>query len=303
MGGVGERGRCAGALGDGAGDRQVLGQDPRRGARREIARQRARYAIGEDPARAAARVDHLRRGGRVESQGVGERQRLACRREIGAGEQVVDDLCRGRVAGPLGDDVPARRDRGDDRRQRGERRFGSGQHHRHRSVGGLRRPAGDRRVDDDEAAPGRARDEAAHERRVERRRDEHRRSGAGGGDSVGREQHVVDLAVVDDDDEHHAGVSCDRRGARQHPRADRGRPRVGIRPQVPRDRVEAGPHQRSGHAQTHRAGADDAGAAPDAGVAHRHVGSGAAQRGACGIISGAQSVSDAPVPSRANTRP
>ena len=196
---------------------EVLDEDVDRRQRGVVPGQHVRHAVLEHPAVACAVRDHLVQVGGVDPLAQAQRHRLRRGGDVHAGEQLVDDLHLAAVAGRLAEPI-------DPGRHRVERsaglRIGRGAprgHHRHKARRGLRRAAGDRRVEVQEALRREPPFQRDRPRRIHRRTHHeeaarlHRRRRA-----VGPEQHGLGLRGVDHDADDHLA-----------PRRELGRTRAG----------------------------------------------------------------------------
>ena len=219
-------------------------------------------AVAADPALPARALDDGERSRGVETDALGERERLGGAGKVDRREQVVDEL-RARA-------VAERDRRGETRGRRARpatphdaRRRGRARHHQaHRSGACPRGAARHRRFDPVDAEPVEARGD---------RRDAvaARSSGRGGrrrparprGDAVAAEENVVGLRGVDDGDDHDLAAARQRGRRRARRRAAALRHRLAVGADVANgDRAAALAEPRR-HRQPHVADADHARAA------------------------------------------
>ena len=110
------------------------------------------HAVLEHPAIAGGVGDDVIHQVERDAGAGGERHRLRPRRDMHAGQQLVDDLHRGAEAGALADLIDLAGDRIEHRAQPVEGGAGAGGHHRHLAGGGLGGAAGDRGIQHQQAA-------------------------------------------------------------------------------------------------------------------------------------------------------
>ncbi len=239
-------------------DPDILGKDARRRARRIVASQRTAHAILEDPACAGARAHDVEDALWIEAGLPRERHRLGAGGEVRGGEQVVDDLERGGVAGALAYIEHGACDRGEHRRTSFAGRARARGHDRHRACRRLRRAAGDGCIDQFDSCGGKARCEPGHVVRVHRGRDDDDPvRGIRADEAVGAEQDRFDLAIVDDEQDGDRGCRGHLFRRAHHRGAEACRFRVGLGPDVARKGRDALAAQRAHDTQPHRSGADD----------------------------------------------
>ena len=240
----------------------VLGEQRRVRARRGVAGERARHAVAADPALPARALDDGERSCRIEADALGQRERLGGAGEVDRGEQVVDELGAGAVAGALAEPEHRFRQFAEQRGVPGVDRIAAGDHQAHRSSTRTGRAARHRRLDPVDAERVEARrerlDALGRDRRTEDDAGARRRRAR---DAIAAEQHRLGLRRIDHRDDHHRAGLGERRRRRADLRADVLRERFAVGANVADGDRVAAVAQALGHRQAHVADADDARAA------------------------------------------
>ena len=240
-------------------DAEILDEDGHGRARCIVAGQNVRHAVLEHPRRAGAIADHF-----VEHLGIGadldaESHRLGRRRDMHAGQQLVDHLDRGAGARRVAQSIDLLRHRFQHRLAAVEGCGRTGRHDRQFTGGGLGRATGNGRIEQHDIAAGQSLPECLGVvgRHGAAKHDDaaraHRLHGA-----VISEQHLLGLIGVDDRHEDDA-AGC----AKLARTAEAGGALVrqllhGRRTHVVHANSMSGARQRPGHAAAHCSETDDA---------------------------------------------